>query len=142
LRCDRPPDAGFLFDAVCGDTAPVSFGERAPESGGAKIPKVSRRSGLLPPGVVQLTTVDGVEAEIVDEAKHCCFGVRRIAGDRESDPSRHSSQNSLLAKARGEDVVERLDHGTAELLRDPLAVEHAAVDRVDAAVAELRVVVA
>jgi hypothetical protein len=114
----------------------------APESGGAKIPQVSRRSGLLPPGVVQLTTVDRVGAEIVDKAKHRCFGALRITGDREGFPSRHSSQNSLLEKARGEDVVERLDHGTADLLRDPRAVEHAAVDRMDAAVAELRVVVA
>jgi hypothetical protein len=34
------------------------------------------------------TTIDGVEAEIVDKAEHGCFGVRRIAGNRESNPSR------------------------------------------------------
>ena len=142
LRCDRPPDASLLFGAVFGDPAPVSFGERAPESGGFKIPAVGRRSGLLPPGVVQITTVDRVEAKIVDEAKHCCLGVRRIAGDRESDPPLRSPRNALLEKALGEDVVERLDHGTPDLLRDPLAVEHAAVDRIDAAIAKLGMVVA
>jgi len=75
-----PPGACLLFGAVFGDPAPVGFGERAPESSGFKIPAVSRRSGLLPPGVVQTTAVDRVEAEIVDEAKHRAPGVRRIAG--------------------------------------------------------------
>ena len=39
---------------------------------------VSRRSGLLPPGIVQIATLDRVEANLVDEAKHCCFGVQRL----------------------------------------------------------------
>jgi hypothetical protein len=60
----------LLFGAVFGDPAPVSFGERVPESSDFKIPALSRRSGLLSPGVVSITTVDRVEAEIVDEAKH------------------------------------------------------------------------
>jgi hypothetical protein len=138
----RPPDASLLFGAVFGDPAPVSFGERAPESSVVKIAAVSRRSGLLPPGVVQSATVERVEAKIVDEAKHCCLGVRRIAGDRESDPPPRSPRNALLEKALGEDVVERLDHGTPDLLRDPLAVEHAPVDRIDVAIAKLGMVVA
>jgi predicted dithiol-disulfide oxidoreductase (DUF899 family) len=45
-------------------------------------------------------------------------------------------------EACGEDVVERLDHGTPDLLRDPLAIEHAPVDRIDAAIAKLGMVVA
>jgi hypothetical protein len=57
-------------------------------------------------------------------------------------PPRRSSRNALLEKALGQDVVERLDHGTHEPVRDPLAVEHASVDRIDAAIAQLRVVVA
>src|SRR5437762_1767127 len=137
-----PPDTSLLFGAVFGDPARIRFGERAPESIGVKIPTVSRRSGLLPPGVVQITTVDRVEAEIVDKAKHRCLGVRRIADDRETDPPRRSARNALLEKAPGEDVVECLDHGTPDLLRDPLAVQHAPVDRIDAAIAKLRVVVA
>jgi hypothetical protein len=39
-------------------------------------------------------------------------------------------------------LLKRLDHGTPDLLRDPLAVKHAPVDRIDAAIAKLRVVVA
>src|SRR5437762_12843427 len=92
LRCNVPPDASLLFGAVFGDPAPIRFGERAPESIGVKIPTVSGRSGLLPPGVVQITTVDRVEAKIVDKAKHRCLGVRRIAGDRESYPPRRSAR--------------------------------------------------
>jgi len=54
----RSPDTSLLFGAVFGDPAPVSFGERAPESGGFKVAAVSRRSGLLPPGLVQHTTIE------------------------------------------------------------------------------------
>ena len=86
LRCDMPPDTSLLFGTVFGDPAPISFGEGAPKSGGFKILAVSRRSGLLSPGVVQVTTVDRVEVEIVDEAKHRCLGIQRIAHDRESYP--------------------------------------------------------
>jgi hypothetical protein len=104
-------NTNLLFGAIFGDPAPVSFGERPPESSGVKIAAVSRRSGLLPPGVVQNTGVDRVEAKIVDQAKHSCLGVWRIAGDRESNPPPRASRDALLEKALGEDVVERLDHG-------------------------------
>ena len=70
LRCNIPPDTSLLFGAVFRDPASISFRERVPESGGFKVLAVSRRSGLLPPGVVQITTIHGVEAKIVDEAKH------------------------------------------------------------------------
>ena len=76
-----PSDTSLPFGAVFGDPAPISLGERAPESAGFEIPAVSRRSGLLPPGVVQITTVHGGEAKIVDEVKHRCLGLKRIAGD-------------------------------------------------------------
>src|SRR5437762_13910718 len=99
LRCNVPPDASLLFGAVFGDPPPIRFGERAPESTGFEIPAVGGRSGLLPPGVVQITTVDWVEAELVDEAQHRCLGVRRIAGDRESDPARRSSGSALREQA-------------------------------------------
>jgi len=42
----------------------------------------------------------------------------------------------------GEDVVEGLDHRTPDLLCDPLAIEHAPVDRINAAIAKLGMVVA
>ena len=70
LCCNIPPDTSLLFGAVFGDPAPSSFGERTPESSGFEIPTVGRRSRLLPPGVVQIATVDRVEAKIVDKAKH------------------------------------------------------------------------
>src|SRR5262245_61128493 len=128
--------------AVLGDPAPVSLGERSPESSGFEIAAVSRCSGLLPPGVVQQTAIDRVEAKIIDEAKHYCLGVRGIAGNRESNPPSCSSRDSFLEKARGEDVVERLDHGMPDLPRDPLAVEHAPVDRINATITKLGMVVA
>jgi hypothetical protein len=60
---------------IFGDPAPIRFGECTPERSGFKIPTVSWCSGLLPPGVVEVATVDRVEAKIVDEATHGCLGV-------------------------------------------------------------------
>jgi hypothetical protein len=142
LRCHIPLDLSLPFGAVFSDPAWVGFSERAPETSSVRIVAVSWRSWLLPPGLVQITTVDRVEAEIIDETKYCGLGIRRIAEDRKSDPPLRSSRNPFLKKARGEDVVERLDHGTPDLLRYPLAVEHATVDRIDASIAKLRMVVA
>jgi hypothetical protein len=137
-----PPDTSLLFGAVFRDPASISFREGAPESTGSKILAVSRRSWLLPPGIIQITTVDRIEAKIVDEAKHCCLGVQRIAEYRESDPPLRSPRKAFFEKAFGEDVIEGLDHGAPDLLRDPLAIEHAAFDRIDAAIAKLGMVVA
>src|SRR5881397_2376284 len=95
----RPPDTSLLFGAVFGDSAQVGFGERAPERGGFEIAAVGRRSGLLAPGVVQNSTVDRVEVQIVDEAEHSCPGVRRIAVDGERNPPARSPRNPLLEKA-------------------------------------------
>src|SRR6266571_7538076 len=142
LRCDIPPSVSFLFGAVFGDPASIGFGERAPKSSDFKIPAVGRRSGLLSPGVVQVTTVDRVEAELLDQAKHWGLRLYSIAGNRESYAARRSRRNALFEKALGVDVVECLDDRSSELLRDPLAVEHASLNRIDAAIAKLRIVVA
>jgi hypothetical protein len=113
-----------------------------PKSHGVEILTVRRRSWLLPPRVVQPTTVDWVKAEIVDQAEHRVPGVQWMSGDRESDPPHGSRRRSFLEKTVRENVVEGLKHRVSELLRDPLALEQAAVDCIDAAVAKLRVVVA
>ena len=76
VSLQRASDTSLLFGAVFGDSAPVSFGERAPESSSFKVAAVGGRSGLLPPGVVQNSTVDRLEAKIVDEAEHRGLGVR------------------------------------------------------------------
>jgi hypothetical protein len=98
LLWERSPDTSLLFGAVFPDPASISFGERAPESSGVKVPAVSRRSGLLAPGVVQITRLDRVEAKSVDEAKHGCLGVQRIAGHRERDPPLRSLPNALFGE--------------------------------------------
>ena len=65
-----PPYLSLPFGAVFSDPASVGFSVRAPETSGVKIVAVSWRSGLLPPGFVQITAVDRVEAEIIDETKY------------------------------------------------------------------------
>jgi len=111
----------FLFSAVRGDLASIRFGERAAESSTFEIPAVGRRSGLLSPGAAQVATVDGVEAEFVDQAKHGGFRLGSIAGNRKSHAARRGRRNALPPKAPGVDAVECLDDRSSELLRDPLA---------------------
>src|SRR6185436_5448087 len=87
---DLPPDLSLPLRPVFGDPAPIGLGERAPESSGSEIPAVRGRPGLLPPGVLQPTTVHGVESELVDDARHLRSGVGRVSRDRESFPPRRS----------------------------------------------------
>jgi hypothetical protein len=70
----RAPDLGLSFGAVFCDPAPIGFRECAPKSGRFEIVAVSRRPRLLPPGVVQHATFDGVEAKRVNEAEHGGLG--------------------------------------------------------------------
>src|SRR4029077_14898561 len=142
LCFDQSSDAGLLFNAVFANPASLRLGERALDRDDFEIPAVGRRSSLLSPGIVQITRVDGIEAEIVDEAKHCCPGVQGIPSDRKGDPPFRSPRNALFEKACSENVVERLDYRTADLLSDPLSVEHSTVDRIDVAIAKIRMVVA
>ena len=66
----------------------VRLAEGPPEAGVVEIPAISWRSGSLSPGVVEITRIDRIEAEIVHEAKHRRSGVRRIARNRQSYPLR------------------------------------------------------
>src|SRR5262245_42923057 len=109
LRCDRPPDSSLLLGAVFSDPAPICRVERASQGSGVKSFAVGRRSGSLPPGVIEITVVDRVEAEIVDKAEHHRSGGGRIAGDREGCPAGSSLRNAFREKAAGEDRVECLD---------------------------------
>lgn len=58
----RLPDASFLFGAIFGDSVLVGSGECGLEGSGVKIVAVGRRSGLLPPGVAEVSIVDWIEA--------------------------------------------------------------------------------
>src|SRR5205085_4628467 len=98
LRGHYLSETGFLFDTIFGDPGRIGFGEGAAESGGFEVLAVGGRAGLLSPGVIQITGVDRVEPEIVDEAKYDCPGIRGIAGDGESYPALRSFWDSFLEK--------------------------------------------
>src|SRR3954464_70324 len=121
---------------------PPRLGQRAPDALGVEVGGVDRGAGLLPPGLVQPAGVDAVEAELVDEPQHHRLGRRVVAGDRERDPPRGAGRLTALHEVLGVDVVECLDHRPAELPLDPPALDHAGLDRLDAAVPLPRVVVA
>src|SRR5262245_40159089 len=99
LSCYLPPGASFLCGAIFGDPASIRFSERPPEGLGLEIPAVGRRPRLLSPGVVQVAAVDGVEAELVDQAKHHGFRLGLIPGHRESGAAPRSRRCAFIEKA-------------------------------------------
>jgi hypothetical protein len=60
----------------------LRVGETAPKRGGIKVGSVDRSAGLLPPGIIQATSVDRVESKLVDEPKHHFFRLCIVARDR------------------------------------------------------------
>src|SRR5688572_25464557 len=69
-RGERPSDPCFFFGTVVGDQAAIRFAERAPEGSGVEIFAIGGRSRPLPPGVVEITRINRVEAQVVHETKH------------------------------------------------------------------------
>src|SRR4051812_23023607 len=65
--CDLPPDFSLAFGAIVCNPTPVGFGERSFQCGSFEVVTISWRSGLLPPGFVQITPVDRIETKIIDK---------------------------------------------------------------------------
>jgi hypothetical protein len=51
----------------------AGFGERAREVVAVEVGSVCRCAGLLAPRLVQAAGADGVEAELLDKARHGCL---------------------------------------------------------------------
>src|SRR5256885_14951631 len=135
LSCDLPPDFSLAFGAIICNPTPVGFGERSFQCSSFEVVTICWRSGLLPPGFVQITTVDRIESKIIDKLKHSCPRFRRIAEDRQGDPTFGPLRNPFFAKALCKDVVERLYHRSPDLLRYPPALDHAVIDGIDSTIA-------
>jgi hypothetical protein len=72
---------------------------------------VDRRSGLLPPGLVQSSGIDAVEAKFVDQPKHDGLGLRIVACDRQGNATRGAPRLTALEQVPGIDVLNALITG-------------------------------
>jgi len=109
---------------------------------GVEVLGVDRRTGLLPPGLVQTAGIDAIKAQFFDELQNNGLGCVVIARNWQGDAPGRACRPAQFEKMSGVNVVERFDHRPANLLLDPAALRQARLDRLDAAVALARVIVA
>ena len=79
LRRHHPLDFRLPRSAIVCNAPVISLGERAGESGGVKVAAIGRGSRLLPPGIAEIACIDRIEPETVNNGKHQCPILRRIA---------------------------------------------------------------
>src|SRR5437899_5924820 len=117
------------------------FVQAAPHTVGVEVLGVDRRTGLLPPGLVQTAGIDAIKAQFFDELQNDGLGCVVIARNWQGDARGRACRPAQFEKMSGVNVVERFDHRPANLLLDPAALRQARLDRLDAAVALAWVIV-
>src|SRR6266403_5979048 len=118
------------------------FVQAAPHTVGVEVLGVDRRTRLLPPGLVQTAGIDAIKAQFPDELQNEGLGCVVVARNGQGDAPGRACRPAQFEKMSGVNVVERFDHRPANLLLDPAALRQARLDRLDAAVALARVIVA
>ena len=118
------------------------FMQAAPHTVGVEVLGVDRRTGLLPPELVQAAGIDAIKAQLFDELQNDGLGCVVIARNWQRDAADRACRPAQLQKVSGVNVIERFDHRPAKLLLDPPALRQARLDRLDATVALAWVIVA
>ena len=95
----------------------------------------------MAPGLREGAAIHAVESELVQELDHDSFGPVVVARHGQCIAPGAASGAAEIHQMLGIDIIERLDHGPAQLLLDPLAFGHPVLDLVDAAIAFTRVVI-
>ena len=98
------------------------LGQRPPDALGVIVLGVDRGAGLLPPGLVQAPGVDAVEPQLIEEPDDDGLGAGIVARHRQGDPAGGAGGPAAFHQVLRIDVVERLDHGPAQLPLDPPAL--------------------
>src|SRR4029077_4588737 len=118
------------------------FVQAAPHTVGVEVLGVDRRTGLLPPGLVQTAGIDAIKAQFFDELQNDGLGCVVIARNWQGDAPGRTCRPAQFEEVSGVNGIERFDHRPAKLLLDPPALRQACLDRLDAAVALVWVIVA
>jgi hypothetical protein len=102
------------------------FVQAAPHTVGIEVLGVDRRTGLLPPGLVQTAGIDAIKAQFFDELQNDGLGCVVIARNWQGDAPGCACRPAQFEKVSGVNVVERFDHRPANLLLDPPALRQLA----------------
>ena len=117
------------------------LGQGAAYAGSIEIGAVNRGAGLLAPGLREGAGIHAVESELVQELDHDALGPFVVARHGQCIAPRAAGRAAEIHQVLGIDIIERLDHGPAQLLLDPLAFGDPVLDFVDAAIAFARIVI-
>ena len=88
---------------------PLSRSEVSPQFFHRAAWTVAGRIALDAPPFLQRTSVDRVEAELVEQVRHRGLGAGVVAGDDQRPAVLRTGRLSVGGDVRGVDVVERLD---------------------------------
>jgi hypothetical protein len=97
---------------------------------------------LLAPGLIEAASINTIESKLVDELQYDGFSCAVIACDGQGDPPRSAFGLPQLHQVSSTDIVESLDHGPVQMLRNPSALRHTGLDPIDSPIALARVIVA
>ena len=118
------------------------LGQRASNTTCIEVFCVNRRTRLLAPGLIEAARINTIEAKLIDKLHYNGFSCAVIACYGQGDPPRCAIGPPQLHQVSGIDIVESLDHRPVQLLRNPSALRHTSLDRIDTAIALARVIVA
>src|SRR5207302_6896617 len=83
------------------------FVQAAPHTVGVEVLGVDRRTGLLPPGLVQTAGIDAIKAQFFDELQNDGLGCVVIARNWQGDAPGRACRPAQFEKMSGVNVVER-----------------------------------
>jgi hypothetical protein len=118
------------------------LGQRAANTICIEVFCVNRRTRLLAPGLIKATGINTIESKLINKLHYDGFSCAGIARYGQGDPPRCAFGPPQLHQVSGIDIVESLDHRPVQLLRNPSALRHTGLDRIDTAIALARVIVA
>ena len=100
------------------------------------------RTGLLTPRFRDRPCIDGIKADLVDQAHHRAFRIRIVARYGKGDATGRPRRLAVFQEMCRIDRIKGLNDGTPDPSLDPSAFRRARFDVVDAAITLLRIIVA
>src|SRR6266568_7566975 len=103
---------------------------------------ISRRSGLLPPGLIERTSIDRIKTSIVHKCHDELLRLEVVTRHSDGQTIWRSFGTTKFCERIRQNIVKGLDDRTAELPRYPNALCHSFIDLRDPRIAHSWIVVA
>src|SRR5262249_56554854 len=85
----------------------LGFGQSTPDALGVEVLGIDWCAGLLPPGLVQPSSIDAIKTKLINELEDDVLGRRVVARNRQSDALRSASRPTPLQEVPCVNVLER-----------------------------------